>query len=286
MLKCKRNQFFILMFTIAFVLSGCGLEGDAGQEAGLEVKKLTMQEVIERSNREMESVNGISIQSKGKQTMSKDGINLDLNIDLTTTMTYEPAVMHIKGKGLTPEGDALEMYLEDSMTYMKDPDKGWIKMGSDDMGDLFNSDLITDDPKEMLGDVNKLNNSYKMSRKDGFYVLELDASAEGIEKIKEMMTKNELSTMARMTQGLDAKDKKDFADTMKEMKIHRFKQVLWIDEKTFELKKMEQKTHLEVAMEGKEVKMEQDMTMILKGYVDKVTIPDKVKKNAVEPTNE
>lgn len=280
---CKRNQFFILMFTIVFVLSGCSFGSAHEPEASqLEMKKLTMQEVIERSNKEMESVKGISIQSKGKQKMFKEGESLDLNIDLTTTMTYEPTVMHIKGKGLTPEGNSLELYLDDSIIYIKDPNKGWIKMGSDHLGDLFNSDPITGDPKGMIDDANKLNDSYKMSQKDGFYVLEMDASADGIEKIKEMMAKNELSTMAQMTQGLDVKDEKDISDIMKEMKIHRFKQVLWIDEKTFELKKMEQKTQFEVPLEGKEVKMEQDMTMTLKGYVDKVTIPDEVKKNAVE----
>ena len=263
---------------LALVLSGCGQSNEAkeGEEKKPKAQELTVKEVIDKANEAMKDVKGLSFETKGKQKSAMQGMKMEMDLDLKTEMTYKPLVMYAKGK--SPTGID-EMYMEDDMMYMKEDD-GWIKVKADGMEDLLGLDDGSKDPKAKLEDIEKMSEHYKVSYKDGTYVLELDATDKDDEKIRELILKSELSFLDELTEELEAEDEKEFAEFMKGMKFNAFKQTFWFDEKTFEITKIEQMIKIEMNLDEMEVELEQEMTMTITGKVDQVTVPEEVKKKA------
>lgn len=276
------------LFMLAFVLflSGCGPISNAGkEEEKSQEKKLTMQEVIEKSNKAMKEVKGVTIETKSKEKTAMEGMKMDIELEATMAVTYEPIAFHLKGQLPMLGDDSFEMYMEDKMMYLKD-EEGWLKTEADQAEELLVFNFLAVDLKEFLEDTEELKDLCEMSHKEGAYVLEIDASGKDAEKVKEYGLASDWGLFEEFVEDLDEEESEEFEELMKDMKIESFKQVIWIDDKTFEVKKVEQKVQVVMVIDGMEVKSGEETVMTVTGKVDQVTIPEEVKKKAKEMTEE
>jgi broad-specificity NMP kinase len=80
-----------------------------------------------------------------------------------------------------------------------------------------------------------------------------------------------------MLKGTPGLEKKDMTKVLNKIKYDRFKEKIWIDEKTFRY----QKAELDVNMDMEGLKLEEHLQMNVKGdFNGKIEVPEQVKKKA------
>lgn len=274
------------------LLVGCGDKTNQADDAKKPVtKELTVKEVMDQTYAVSKKQTGMIVDLKGKQKIGMPGMSMETDMDFKLESTLNPTAVHMNGSMKMMGQDLkLEMYMLDKETYMKlsgfPGAEGWMKATDMPMKEL-GFDKIVKQSSENLDLFNKAftafekdSGAFTLKKEHGTYVVSFDSS-----KIKDQAKLDEIfkSAAADMLKGaeLDPTGKTEMDKMMKDMKVSNVKQTLTIDEKTFEVKKMDDSQKITMKIEGQEMSLESNTNMDFKGApTSPITIPEDVKKNA------
>jgi hypothetical protein len=279
------RPFFILLIMAALMVAGCGNSADQGSAdaENAEKKDLSMRDVLKEAEKALEEVNGLSYAVNGTQTLSVDMNGQKQEVEQTfkmdMDMTTDPMAVRMKGS-MEMEGQemSMEMYMVDNMLYQKTDTGGWVK------GQLEGVDMSQmggQTPNETLEQLAQLvekfqgesqDDSLKMSKEDGAYVIDVKMTEENDPETVKQLTEALRSGMEPQLQQLGLSVSED------DIKVDEYTQKVWIDENNFQQKKMEQTITMTIKIEGFEIDVVQNMDIDLKGEFDgTITVPEEAK---------
>lgn len=275
------------------LLVGCGDKTNQADKAP-ELKELTIKEVMDKTNEVSKKQTGMIVDIKGKQKMGMPGMSMETDMNFKEEITLNPTAIHLNGSMKMMGQDMnMEMYMLDKESYMKMSGfpgaEGWMKAPKDMSLKELGLDQIAEQSTKSLEEFNKAFAAFEkdsgvltMKKENSTYVVTFDSS-----KVKDQAKLDEIfkSAMKDMLKGaqLDPTGKTDIDKMLKDLKISEVKQVVTIDEKTFEVKKMDVIQKVSMKIEGQEMTTDQSFTMDFKGTpTSPITVPEDVKKSAKE----
>lgn len=289
-MKKLRLSLYVLLMAIWVV--GCSSVSESGtnEEKGKESEKkkdYTLDEVIDKANKQVSEVNGVTYDVKGKQdfTIEIDGKTQEMGMDIDMVMNYtnDPVAMNMKGN-LVSNGEKIPMeaYLVDNEMYQTGEDGGWIKTKVDGMQGIQGTQA--QQPSESLKQFktvldklsgNKKDGPVKMTEEEDAYLLEMNLTEKDSKELFDEMTKQMKSSIAPQLEG------ENLPVQLDDIKFSQLNQKIWVDKESFDQKKVDQVMEMEIPIEDMKMKIKQNMIMELKGeYKDKITVPENVKSKA------
>lgn len=235
----KKLYLSLTFLLILALLTGCvqiQLPVEADQEEEEEEKELTAEEVLTKASEELEKLDGINFDSKteGKSKLEKDGTEIINRVaeDVNVKLVFEPLALYGKGT-YQKEGETypVEVYLTNQNLHMKDSDYDeWIEQGSRPVDEQLRGawkELASDDPRKAFNETKEgLKDHLKMEKEADTYVVTFEpdnqTAKEAFQKWAEINS-SDSSTIAEELGRLD-------------IKMNR---KIWIDERSFELKRLE-----------------------------------------------
>lgn len=289
-MKKLRLSLYVLLMAIWVV--GCSSVSESGtnEEKGKESEKkknYTLDEVIDKANKQVSEVNGVTYDVKGKQdfTMEIDGKTQVMGMDIAMVMNYtnDPVAMHMKGNLVSNEEKIpMEAYLVDNEMYQTGEGGGWIKTKVDGMQGIQGTQA--QQPSESLKQFktvldklsgNKKDGPVKMTEEEDAYLLEMNLTEKDSKELFDEMTKQMKSSIAPQLEG------ENLPVQLDDIKFSQLNQKIWVDKESFDQKKVDQVMEMEIPIEDMKMKIKQNMIMELKGeYKDKITVPEDVKSKA------
>lgn len=276
------------------LLVGCGDKTNQAEKATkTAVKELTVKEVMDQTNAVSKKQTGMIVDMKSKQKMGMPGMSMETDMDFKLESTLNPTAIHMNGSMKMMGQDVkLEMYMLEKEAYMKMSgflgSDGWTKASDKDMPlKELGFDKITEQLTQNLDLFNKAfaafekdPGAFTIKKENGTYVVTFNSS-----KVKDQAKLAEIfkSSATDLLKGaeLDPTGKAEMDKMMKDMKISDVKQVVTIDEKTFEVKKMDVNQKVTMKIEGQEMSIENHTNLDFKGApTSPITVPEDVKKNA------
>jgi hypothetical protein len=173
----------------------------------------------------------------------------------------------------------METYFVGNEMYQKMEGLGWIKTKGVQIRPGGENESPADELKAFVSLFGSSNGNeppkgLTMKKEAGSYVLELDMVTLKQNKEFEKRLSAQVQEMLKGTPGLE---KKDMTKVLNKIKYDRFKEKIWIDEKTFRY----QKAELDVNMDMEGLKLEEHLQMNVKGdFNGKIEVPEQVKKKA------
>lgn len=263
------------------LLVGCNQTAtDAGKGSETSKnKELTILEVYQKAEEVNKKSNGMIIQTEGKQTLSLPGAKVDQEFNMKQEISNKPLAIHMDGTfHMMGQKIKTESYMVDNEMYMSLPGQGWLKFKGTSMKDLG----LQNDTNTTIKNFSQIFNAFKnekdvvsMKKENGQYIISFDSS-----KLKE---KNKLIDILNSSiQDLlkNAKLPADTKDSLK-MEIKDYKQTLYIDEKTFETKKVDLQQSISMNVDKEEMSVVRNLKMDVLGALQKpITIPEEVKTKA------
>lgn len=271
----KKLYLSLTSILILALLAGCGqiqLPADADQKE--EEKELTTEEVLTKASEKLEKLDGISFDSKreGKVKLEEDGteMTMEAGTEVHTELVFEPLALYGKGTSREDgETKQVEAYLANENLYLKEPNFGeWIEQGStpvDEQLETSLEEMDTVDPREVLNKIKEDMKDYlKMEREDGSYILIFEPDKQ---TARELMKKwKEEDPESSFTE-----------EDLENLDIQKVSQRIWIDEETFEFKKIKQHVIMDGVMgDTEEIPAYVDVQtgITINGEVKSITPPD------------
>ncbi|WP_131923899.1 DUF6612 family protein [Hazenella coriacea] len=285
----KKRLFPVLaMFMVlSMIFVGCSqpAENKTADADQANNKELTLTEVMNKADEAMTKQKGASYKMDGKQKMGAMGMTIDTDFSFDINVTNEPQAMYMKGKmELMGQSMPMEMYFVDNMMY-QNMEGNWVKMNAPaEMMDQMAKEKPSDTFKKLDALLKKIGvekepKGVTMKKENGTYVVTIDSTQlEGDQNIFDEMLKEMQGQLGASTKELkDAGMNIDYS----KMKIDKIKQAMHIDEKTFELKFVDQEIKMTVPMDQENFVIEQTMKATVNGAFDgKIEVPEDVKKKA------
>ncbi|WP_077328080.1 DUF6612 family protein [Virgibacillus siamensis] len=293
----KKVLLSSMIVFMLMLLAACGQSentSDSGSESGNEDPKqekkeeLTALQVIEKSGKTMQNWPGMEYSmdlnqnitaTKGDQTKK-----MKTQMTMDTKMKMDPMSMYMSGQ-TKANGQTIpvENYYLDGTMYTKTPQETWIGIKGMNLEQMQkqsqgkNPSKTLDQFKNILkqfSDNEKSNKFVTMKKQDGMYVVTMDLNEKASQKVLEQGLKQVKDSLGSLKQ-------MGIAQSLNKMKIKHLKQTFYIDQKTFEQNKMEQKMTMEMPMNGIKMTIDQEMAMEITGKVEKpISVPKKIKQNA------
>lgn len=286
-MKKRLFPFLAMFMVLSMIFVGCSqpAENKTADADQPKDKELTITEVMAKADEVVKKQKGASYKMDGKQNMKMMGMAIDTDFSFDVKMTNEPQAMHLKGN-MTAMGEKvpMEMYFADNMMY-QNMEGTWMKMNApaEMMGQMAKEDP-SDTLKKLDGLLKKLGvekdpKGVTMKKENGVYVVAIDSTTiEGSQELFGDMLKDMEKEMN--AQAGDLKSAGVNIDFGK-MKIDHVKQVIHIDEKTFEMKYVDQDIKMTIPMDKESFVIEQTMKATVDGTFDgKIEVPEDVKKKA------
>ncbi|WP_051359312.1 DUF6612 family protein [Paucisalibacillus globulus] len=268
-----RKLFFIsTLVMLTFGLVACGENAEDVYTKAMEAAdKMESAEVSMKLNQE------IAMAEEGKIVIASD---------MEGSMIIDPIAMHQKGTmSMTMGGEEMpmemdteiyfvdnEMYIFESMT------EQWIKADSS----LLPIDTLTSnqpDVSEQLKMMEEYVEDFEFEEKDNEFVYKLTADGEGFKKLTEEMLDEYLPKELTAEMG-------DLTQLLEEMEIKTLYIEMYIDNKTYDLKKYNLDMDMSMKVEGETISIVQNMKSEYTNInaIDKIEVPQEVLDSAVDET--
>lgn len=288
-MKKFRFSAVAIIMALAMLFTACSPQADQGDAPKKEEKpkELSVLDVIDKSSEVMDNSKGFTFDTTAKQkiTVEADGQkeNIDVDMNMEMNMTNDPVAMQLKGKVSTMGMELpMEMYILDNVMYQKIGDFGWEKAEGVNLGSNSQTEKPSESLKQLakllqkIGGKEKTPEGITMTKEEGTYVVEVDFAALKNEKNFE----KELLNNFKASMGeLEDFEKEGMKFNYDQMAFESYKHKLWIDEKTFQYKKMTQEFVINIPAEQGAIKVDQKMELNLKGeFTDKIEVPEEAKK--------
>ncbi|PTX58129.1 hypothetical protein C8P63_1182 [Melghirimyces profundicolus] len=295
-MKCKAFISFMLTFVLVMV-SGCGLqqkavEGDSPKEEAAEPKpeKLSMTQVVQKTQKASQKAKGYTVKSGGKQEISMEvegqSQGITQEFDLKMDITQNPRAVHFSGtiQGGGQSG-TVEGYQVGNEIYQTVDGSTWVKGTGADLNQFGGNQ--GQDPSQALQKLQELLSQIQGNKKDQAlqmketrdqYVITVNVMEDQPE-VKELFLKQMTGSMVpTMKQaGVSVNESA--------IKLNKLKQVYHINKSTFEQEKMEQEMEVEIPVNDGTtsgvIKADQSMTLSLQGeFTGTIEVPQEVKESA------
>lgn len=275
----KKGVVILLAIFLSVMLSGCGelIEalskvGSANEQGGekKEDKELTAEEVLKKNRDEMDKVKGFAYEANGEMKISGDtgegfSANLSINIKQNSRVLIDsPDVHHNISFQAMGDSKSWEVYFVDGTFYSNE--EGYWTKKSGLSGFDFGSISLIDDPHITLKQLRN-ESDHKMTHEDGLYVFELEVPQE----------KSSL-----FLRGILEGIMEEFSSS--DSSAHPIKKKIWLDEKTFLPKKMEQSFEITFPPSGGDSPEKIGITIesTVTDQVDQIDVPSNIMHGAEE----
>lgn len=285
-MKKRLFPIFSMIVVFSMIFMGCSqpAENKAVEADPSKDKEMTLTEVMTKANEAMSKQKGATYKMEGKQNMSAMGTTIKTEFSFDANVTNEPQAMYLKGNmSMMGQSLPMEMYLLDKTMYQNMGGE-WLKMDAPpEIGQMTkenpsNSFKELDELLKKIG-IDKEPKGVTMKKENGVYVVTVDSTQlEGSQELFSDVLKDLQDSLDADTEELKAAGVNiDYS----KMKIEQLKQVVHIDEKTFEVKFLDQDTKVTIPMDKESFSIEQSMKVTVNGAFDgKIEVPEDVKKKA------
>jgi hypothetical protein len=272
-----KNRFrlivaILLSLTIIFV--GCSQQSaDKPSTPPSEQKVLKLNEVLTKSVEAMAKNNGYNYNMHLTQDINSQGNKTGTDMNFDIKMTQSPNTQYWKGNiKVSGREVPMEMYLIDNTIYQRIDTNPWTKLTNNNIS--TSGGAIGNGPVDTMKQVSKIaldvgeNKGITMKRENGSYVVTMGATV--LENSKEFYNQI-LKGMASASNGAKT--------DLSKVKFKDFNQVYYIDEKTFELKSVENRSVMDFPILGQTVIIDQNVKVTVNGRLDgKIEVPADVMK--------
>lgn len=270
---------------LVLFLAACGDVAEEPAETTADTKEenkseLTLEEVFTKAQEVAENINSSHTKMDIAQEFSAPGTEdtIESTIQLEMDMIEEPLAMY---QQMTMDmGDfgtmKTEIYYTDQGFYMKNPeDDSWMKLPSDDLGDL--QEMINSGAEGNIdyASLEKYIEDFKFEQDDNQYILKLKVSGDGFNDL----VKEELASTGMLDElGEEA------MDGLEDMKLHQLEYEIFVAKDTFETTDFNLVMDMEFSVEGETMRIKQDVKAHITemNEIEEITIPEEVIENAVE----
>lgn len=284
---------YLMIPAMVLLLAACqnstADSGSPNKEAA-EEEKLSVNEVIQKTQEASQQAKGQTLQVEGKQDFNLEAEGQSQGItqsfDMNMELTKDPAAVHLTGtmKSAGETGEMEAYQVGDEFYQSMDGGTTWLKSEGADLNQ-FGGDQAQN-PSKALQKLEELvskfqgdkNDMFNMKETEDQYVITLNVDKD-LKQVKDLYMKQlKGSAVPALKQaGLPVKED--------EVKLNTIKQVVYIDKKSFEQEKVDQKTEIEIPLDDGTtsgmITAKQEMTITLKGeYKGTIEVPQEVKDNA------
>lgn len=241
---------------------------------------LTLEQVFEKTSEASKELKSFKVKMNMKQDMSSDqdealNENVDSNIEMD--VVQDPMAFHqkmsIKMPGSEKVMDMETYFSKDGMYYYDPTTQTWMKFPAEMMDQLVKVSDQETNPAAEIANLKKFVDDFKFQQDDKSYILLLNASGEKYtDFLKETIQKTLPAGMG------------DSSKVFENMKINKMDYEIHIDKKTFYPTALNVNMELEMSVEGKTVKLVQDLKgqYVEHNQIKEITIPQEVIKGAIE----
>ncbi|MBA4493422.1 DUF6612 family protein [Paenactinomyces guangxiensis] len=277
------KRFFSIVALLAvftLIFAGCNSKPAASpSDQPAKEEELSLVDVMTKSEEALSKAKGFSYKVEGTQKIGTPEASLTTDIDMKMDMTNNPQAMYAKGKVKAMGQEVpLEMYMVDNTIYQQ-VNGTWMEMKG---AGLNQTGVNTEEPsaavkkvKELVQKLGGTPKGFTMKKENGSYVVAMDGTA--VKDSKEML--DALVEQIKGTlQGMDQAQQLNAKFDLNKIKVESYKETMYIDEKTFELKSVDHESKITMPVEGQSLMIDQKMKMSVEGAYDgKIEVPDEVK---------